>query len=105
MTLRLTERSWNNRADREEFKRLLKTRQTAESQRYSDTLAEKIVYYALKLDDGTVIRVSSERDILAYVALIWLYAESVNICFCYYCYHINFFWEILVSEKNSKAVE
>lgn len=49
-----------NHADREEFKEAVENG-SGSSQRYSDTLAEKIVYYALKLDDGTVIRISSEQ--------------------------------------------
>ena len=49
-----------NHSDREEFKEAVENG-SGSSQRYSDTLAEKIVYYALKLNDGTVIRVSSEQ--------------------------------------------
>lgn len=49
-----------NHSDREEFKEAVENG-SGSSQRYSDTLAEKIVYYALKLDDGTVIRISSEQ--------------------------------------------
>lgn len=49
-----------NHSDREEFKEAVKNG-TGESERYSKTLAEKTLYYAILLDDGTVIRVSSER--------------------------------------------
>ncbi len=52
--------SMENHSDREEFKEAVKTG-TGESERYSKTLAQKTMYYALRLDDGTVIRVSSER--------------------------------------------
>ncbi len=47
-------------ADREEFKEALKNG-WGESERYSETLGKKTMYYALLLDDGTVIRVSSQR--------------------------------------------
>lgn len=52
--------SMENHSDREEFKEALKDG-SGESERYSETLAQKTMYYALLLDDGTVIRVSSER--------------------------------------------
>lgn len=49
-----------NHSDREEFKEALENG-TGESERYSKTLAQKTMYYAMRLNDGTVIRVSSER--------------------------------------------
>lgn len=52
--------SMENHADREEFKEAIKNG-SGESERYSKTLAQKTMYYALRLNDGTVIRVSSER--------------------------------------------
>lgn len=52
--------SMENHSDREEFKKALETG-VGESERYSTTLAQKTMYYAKRLNDGTVIRVSSER--------------------------------------------
>lgn len=46
-----------NHADRKEVREAL-TNGTGESERYSATLLEKTWYYALRLDDGTVIRLS-----------------------------------------------
>ncbi|MCI1959090.1 MAG: ATP-binding protein [Clostridia bacterium] len=46
-----------NHSGREEVKEAFETG-TGESSRYSATLAEKTVYYAVKLNDGTVLRLS-----------------------------------------------
>ena len=50
-----------NHSDRTEFQRAEKYG-AGESSRYSDTLSEKTIYYALRLKDGTVLRVSSTQD-------------------------------------------
>jgi two-component system phosphate regulon sensor histidine kinase PhoR len=50
--------SMENHADREEFQEALASG-SGSSSRYSSTLSEKTVYYSQRLDDGTVIRVSS----------------------------------------------
>ena len=47
--------------DREEFKEAI-SEGSGEAIRYSDTLGRETVYYALKLDDGTVIRISEDYD-------------------------------------------
>ncbi|MEA4973068.1 MAG: ATP-binding protein [Candidatus Metalachnospira sp.] len=52
--------SLENHKNREEVKEALENGRGS-SQRYSDTVAEKIVYYALRLDDGSIIRVSSAQ--------------------------------------------
>ncbi len=52
-----------NHADREEVADALKNGQ-GECTRYSSTLAEKTRYYALRLDDGTVLRVSITQSTL-----------------------------------------
>lgn len=49
--------SLENHSDREEFKTALETG-AGESVRYSDTLMQKTMYAARRLDDGTVLRVS-----------------------------------------------
>ena len=50
-----------NHSDRTEFQKAEKDG-AGESSRYSDTLSEKTIYYALRLKDGTVLRVSSTQD-------------------------------------------
>ncbi len=52
-----------NHADREEVAEALKNG-SGECTRYSSTLAEKTHYYALRLDDGTVLRVSITQSTL-----------------------------------------
>jgi len=52
--------SMENHADREEFMKA-QEKGTGISTRYSSTLSEKTIYYARKMDDGTVIRVSNTQ--------------------------------------------
>ncbi len=52
-----------NHADRTEVSQALKKGQ-GECTRYSSTLAEKTRYYALRMDDGTVLRVSTTQSTL-----------------------------------------
>lgn len=57
---RADESTMTNHADREEIQEALKTG-SGEAVRQSDTLAEQTVYYALRLNDGSVLRVSSTQ--------------------------------------------
>ncbi len=50
-----------NHSDREEVKEALKTG-TGESKRFSDTLGQETYYYALKLSDGSVLRVAKTMN-------------------------------------------
>ena len=50
-----------NHSDRTEFQKAEKYG-AGESSRYSDTLSEKTIYYALRLKDATVLRVSGTQD-------------------------------------------
>lgn len=50
-----------NHKDREEFQKAEKYG-AGESSRYSSTLSKKTIYYALRLKDGTVLRVSGTQD-------------------------------------------
>lgn len=50
-----------NHSDRTEFQKAEKYG-VGESSRYSDTLSEKTIYYAQRLKDGTVLRVSGTQD-------------------------------------------
>lgn len=49
-----------NHLNRKEFKEALENLE-GESLRYSDTLSEKMLYYAYRLEDGSVIRVSASQ--------------------------------------------
>jgi len=49
-----------NHAEREEVKQAIKNG-SGTSSRYSDTLTEKIVYYAVKLENGNILRVSAKH--------------------------------------------
>lgn len=57
---RADESTMVNHADREEIQEALQTG-SGDAVRQSDTLAEQTVYYALRLDDGSVLRVSSTQ--------------------------------------------
>ena len=50
-----------NHSNRKEFQKAEKYG-AGESSRYSDTLSEKTIYYAKRLNDGTVLRVSGTQD-------------------------------------------
>ena len=56
-----------------------------ECSRYSDTLSEKTIYYALRLKDGTVLRVSGTQDsVLALVenllsSFMWAFMSDADL--------------------------
>ena len=54
----------NNHADREEIEKAFQNG-TGISSRYSDTLQKKTIYYAVRLSDGRVLRISSTQDTVA----------------------------------------
>lgn len=60
--------SLENHASRAEVSQALATG-TGESARYSSTLMEKTVYYAQRLDDGTVLRISISRATVGMIAV------------------------------------
>ena len=55
------ETSMDNHAQREEIKKAL-TYGKGTSQRYSDTLTTKMLYSAVRLQDGTVLRIAAAQD-------------------------------------------
>lgn len=73
---RADQSSLENHADREEFKQALEIG-VGESSRYSDTLSEKYYYYAIRLEDGTVLRVSNEQ--FTVISLIAVMAQPILI--------------------------
>ena len=60
--------SLENHASRAEVSQALTT-STGESTRYSSTLMEKTMYYAQRLDDGTVLRISISRATVGMIAV------------------------------------
>lgn len=60
--------SLENHASRAEVSQALATG-TGESTRYSSTLMEKTMYYAQRLDDGTVLRISISRATVGIIAV------------------------------------
>lgn len=58
----------DNHAEREEVRQALETGE-GQSTRYSATLMQKTMYYAKRLDDGSVIRISASRATVATLAL------------------------------------
>ena len=60
--------SLENHASRAEVSQALATG-TGESTRYSSTLMEKTMYYAQRLDDGTVLRISVSRATVGMIAV------------------------------------
>ena len=60
--------SLENHASRAEVSQALATG-TGESARYSSTLMEKTMYYAQRLDDGTVLRISISRATVGMIAV------------------------------------
>ncbi len=55
--------SMENHGDREEIAEAVENGE-AFSVRYSDTLSTKTIYYAVKLDDGSILRIAQEQDVV-----------------------------------------
>ena len=76
----------DNHADREEIKEAF-AYGSGESQRYSDTVTTKMLYKAVKLQDGSVLRISTVQDsvlallleVLFPLVLIYLIAIAVSL--------------------------
>ncbi len=63
--------SLDNHGDREEIREAMETG-TGTSARYSKTLTEKTLYYAVKLSDGSILRVSTNQYSAVAVILVLL---------------------------------
>ena len=68
-----------NHAGREEFRAALETGEGSSS-RYSDTMLTKTVYYAHRLSDGTVLRISVSQATAGRVALGMLQPILIVLC-------------------------
>ncbi|MBS4960211.1 MAG: hypothetical protein KHZ62_05280, partial [Clostridiales bacterium] len=80
----------DNHADREEVEEALES-DTGKSIRYSSTLSEKNIYYATRLSDGTVLRVSGAQfsvlmlviGMIQPLAIVMLIALLISIYLAY----------------------
>ena len=87
-----------NHKNREEFQKAEKYG-AGESSRYSDTLSEKTIYYALRLKDGTVLRVSGTQD--SVLALV----ENLVLPLCWILFLMLVFSGIMASVISKRIVK
>ena len=85
-----------NHADRQEVIVALKNGKGT-SIRYSNTLAEKTVYYAMKMDDGNILRVSTTQYTVA--AIIMSLIQPILIVFV-----VAVVLSFVLSQKISKSI-
>lgn len=88
--------SLDNHADREEIKQAMEYG-TGMSTRYSKTLTEKTVYYAVKLSDGNILRVSTNQ----YTAVAILLGLIQPVCIVLIAAFILTF---ILSSRVSKSI-
>ena len=68
----VNESELDNHSDRDEIKKAMKDG-SGTSVRYSDTLMEKTIYYAVRLDDGNILRVSTTQQSIIVILLGLMY--------------------------------
>lgn len=85
-----------NHADRKEIKDAIQNG-SGMSSRYSDTLMQKNLYYAEKLDDGTILRVSTAKNSV-FITLLGLIQPFIIIAI------IALIISFLLSRRVSKAI-
>ena len=73
------ETSMENHAQRDEVREALQSGE-GKSSRYSDTLLEKTVYYARRMTDGSVLRISISRATIGVIAMGMLQPMLVVAC-------------------------
>ena len=88
--------SLDNHAEREEIKQAMETG-SGMSTRYSKTLTEKTVYYALKLSDNNILRVSTDQYTV--VTILFGMVQPLLIVLI-----IAFVLTIILSSRVSKAI-
>ena len=79
-----------NHIDREEVKEVIQNG-SGTSSRYSDTLTEKIIYYAVKINDGNILRISARHDtvitilfsLVQPIAIVVLIALLLSLWLCH----------------------
>lgn len=73
-----------NHSSREEFKKAISEGEGS-SIRYSSTMLQQNIYYAIKLDDGTVLRVAETYDTVWFLMIrlltpiLWIYVLAITI--------------------------
>lgn len=88
--------SLDNHAEREEIKQAMETG-SGMSTRYSKTLTEKTVYYALKLSDNNILRVSTDQYTVVTILLGMVQPLLIVLI-------IAFVLTIILSSRVSKAI-
>lgn len=88
--------SLDNHAEREEIKQAMETG-SGISTRYSKTLTEKTVYYALKLSDNNILRVSTDQYTVVTILLGMVQPLLIVLI-------IAFVLTIILSSRVSKAI-
>ena len=86
----------DNHADRQEIKDAL-INGSGTSTRFSDTMMKRTVYYAVRLSDGTVLRVSAMQDSVFVLLLSLVYPLSIIII-------IALILSLIISHKVSKSI-
>lgn len=86
----------DNHADRSEIKAAI-TDGSGTSSRYSDTLLQKTLYYAKKLDDGTILRVAATQNSVVVILLGLLQPLIVIIVFA-------LILSLVLSHRVSRAI-
>lgn len=86
----------DNHADREEIKAAI-TDGYGTSTRYSDTMMKNTVYFAKRLSDGTILRVSATQDSVFVLLLSLVYPLSIIII-------IALIMSLIISHRVSKSI-
>lgn len=74
--------SKENHSERDEIKRALETGE-GESNRYSNTLLEKTIYYAKRMKDGTVLRISVNSATVVWLVLGMMQPVLIVVVFAF----------------------
>ena len=85
-----------NHAERSEIREANKSGD-GKSSRYSDTLMQKTLYYATKLDDGTILRVSTTQNSVIVILLGLLYPMIIIVV-------LALILSIVLSNRASKKI-
>ncbi len=86
----------DNHADRQEIKEAI-INGSGNSTRFSDTMMKRTVYYAKRLSDGTVLRVSATQDSIFVLLLSLVYPLSIIII-------IALVLSLVISHRVSKSI-
>ena len=90
------ERELDNHADRQEIKEAI-LNGSGTSTRFSDTMMKRTVYYAVRLSDGSVLRVSATQDSVFVLLLSLVYPLSIIII-------VALVLSLIISHRVSKSI-